>query len=101
MSTKGKTENEECCGNCFWFNGEAGDGIQFCDKWEMYVYEHAKCFYYVTDPKKRRTQQNESNKFQSIHLRPAERQIRREQEKEKEDKAWKIENSIYGRKDIL
>ena len=28
---------------------------------------------------------NEPNKFQPIHLRPAERQIRREQEKETED----------------
>ena len=33
----------------------------------------------------RRTTRNDSNKFQPIHLRPAERKVRREQEKEKED----------------
>lgn len=45
--------NKEYCGNCLWFNGEKGDGKQFCDKWEMYVREYSWCFYYVTDPEKK------------------------------------------------
>ena len=31
------------CGNCFWFNGEVGDGVQFCDYKEIYVNENNCC----------------------------------------------------------
>lgn len=32
-----------CCGNCYFFNGEKGDGIQFCDKKELAVREDDYC----------------------------------------------------------
>lgn len=32
------------CWNCFWFNGEEGDGIQFCDDKEDYVHENHYCY---------------------------------------------------------
>lgn len=31
------------CSNCEWFNGEAGDGNQFCDELETYVFENFYC----------------------------------------------------------
>ena len=52
MSIKRTVENEECCGNCFYFNGENGDGIQFCDEREEYVHESARCSHHVTDSEK-------------------------------------------------
>lgn len=35
--------NEQCCGNCVFYNGERGDGTQFCDDKEIYVAEHNWC----------------------------------------------------------
>lgn len=34
------------CGNCLWFNGEVGDGTQFCDDKEVYVSENGWCVRY-------------------------------------------------------
>lgn len=31
------------CGNCFWFDGEEGDGTQFCDEKEREVSENGYC----------------------------------------------------------
>jgi hypothetical protein len=31
------------CGTCDWFNGETGDGEQFCDELENYVSEKFYC----------------------------------------------------------
>lgn len=31
------------CSNCLYFNGEEGDGIQFCDEKEIYVSENNYC----------------------------------------------------------
>lgn len=33
-----------CCGNCYFFNGEKGDGVQFCDKKEFYVRDSDCCY---------------------------------------------------------
>lgn len=39
--------NDNCkCGNCIWFNGEVGDGTQFCDDKEVYVSENGWCVRY-------------------------------------------------------
>lgn len=38
-----KKEVERCCGTCMWFNGEQGDGEQFCDELETSV--HAERFW--------------------------------------------------------
>lgn len=35
-----------CCNTCLWFNGEAGDGTQFCDEKETYVSENDCCVKY-------------------------------------------------------
>ena len=32
------------CYNCYWFNGEKGDGIQFCDDKEDHVHENGYCY---------------------------------------------------------
>jgi hypothetical protein len=34
---------DRCCGNCEWFDGEIGDGDQFCDELEAYVND-VECF---------------------------------------------------------
>ena len=34
------------CGTCLYFNGEVGDGIQFCDEKEINVSEHRWCVRY-------------------------------------------------------
>lgn len=34
------------CGTCLYFNGEVGDGIQFCDEKEINVSEHRWCIRY-------------------------------------------------------
>ena len=52
MSTKRTIENEECCGNCLWFNGENGDGMQFCDERELYVHESGCCTHYAAAPER-------------------------------------------------
>lgn len=44
--------DKECCGNCFYFNGEKGDGMQFCDEREGYVHESSWCYHHVTDTEK-------------------------------------------------
>ena len=31
------------CGNCFWFDGEEGDGTQFCDEKQREVSENGYC----------------------------------------------------------
>lgn len=31
------SEERKCCGKCRWFDGEMGDGTQFCDALETYV----------------------------------------------------------------
>lgn len=40
-----KSENQ-CCGSCLYFNGEIGDGVQFCDDKETDVQEGGYCFRY-------------------------------------------------------
>jgi len=35
-----------CCGTCLWYNGEPGDGTQFCDDKEVYVSEYGWCARY-------------------------------------------------------
>lgn len=35
-----------CCGTCLWYNGESGDGTQFCDDKEVYVSENGWCARY-------------------------------------------------------
>lgn len=32
-----------CCSNCYFFNGEEGDNIQFCDEKQYYVQENGFC----------------------------------------------------------
>lgn len=44
--------DEKCCGKCFYFNGEKGDGIQFCDEKEIFVNERSYCYRYVMNPVK-------------------------------------------------
>ena len=44
--------DKKYCGNCFYFNGEKGDGMQFCDEREEYVHESSWCCHHVTDPEK-------------------------------------------------
>lgn len=39
-------ENRQCCGRCVFFNGEIGDGTQFCDEKEVYVSECNWCVRY-------------------------------------------------------
>ena len=36
-------ENRQCCGTCVFYNGEIGDGTQFCDEKEVYVSECNWC----------------------------------------------------------
>lgn len=43
------------CGNCFWFDGEEGDGTQFCDEKQRQVSENGYCPMH-----KRRIGENES-----------------------------------------
>lgn len=38
---------KDCCGNCTYFNGEIGDGEQFCDERELYVHEDGYCYRHV------------------------------------------------------
>ena len=38
------------CWNCFYFNGEEGDNIQFCDDKEEYVHESAYCWKWKEKP---------------------------------------------------
>ena len=33
----------KACSNCFYFNGEEGDNIQFCDERECFVHEDDYC----------------------------------------------------------
>lgn len=40
------TENKQCCAKCIYYNGEVGDGTQFCDDKEVYVSEHSYCARY-------------------------------------------------------
>lgn len=35
---------EQICSNCIWFNGEVGDGWQFCDDKEEDVSENWSCY---------------------------------------------------------
>ena len=43
-------EKEKCCWNCIFFNGEVGDGIQFCDEKESDVSEKSYCYRYREKP---------------------------------------------------
>lgn len=36
-------KESDCCGNCFWFDGEEGDGTQFCDIKQREVNEGGYC----------------------------------------------------------
>lgn len=36
------------CYDCYWFNGDKGDGFQFCDKKEIEVHENSCCCYFKT-----------------------------------------------------
>lgn len=48
-------KESDCCGNCFWFDGEEGDGTQFCDIKQREVNEGSYC-----PAHKRRILENES-----------------------------------------
>lgn len=50
-------KESDCCGSCFWFGGEEGDGTQFCDEKEQYVSENGYCPMH-----KRRILENESRR---------------------------------------
>lgn len=39
--------DDKRCWNCIYFNGEYGDGEQFCDEKEIYVRENGCCFKYM------------------------------------------------------
>ena len=41
-----KQENKQCCSGCIFYNGEIGDGKQFCDYKEVFVSEHSWCAQY-------------------------------------------------------
>lgn len=36
-------DDKRCCGTCQYYNGEIGDGEQFCDELESYVQETWCC----------------------------------------------------------
>lgn len=36
-------QKEEYCWNCVYYNGEQGDGEQFCDELEVYTHENRWC----------------------------------------------------------
>lgn len=36
-------KESDCCGNCFWFDGEEGDETQFCDIKQREVNEGSYC----------------------------------------------------------
>ena len=38
------------CSNCMWFNGESGDGEQFCDELESWVNEGFCCGHWRMKP---------------------------------------------------
>lgn len=38
------------CSNCMWFNGEPGDGKQFCDELEQWVVEDFCCGHWRMKP---------------------------------------------------
>lgn len=39
-----KTNKTKHCHNCYFFNGEEGDKIQFCDDREDFVHEKWTCY---------------------------------------------------------
>ena len=41
-----KEKEKQCCGTCLYFNGETGDGVQFCDDKEIDVSENGYCSRY-------------------------------------------------------
>lgn len=49
--------DKKCCGNCFYFNGEKGDVMQFCDEKEIFVRETDMCIRYMA--KERRSDADE------------------------------------------
>lgn len=40
---------DKSCATCMWFNGQYGDGQQFCDDKESYVGENFYCSRYCED----------------------------------------------------
>lgn len=44
-----KNSHTECCGTCVFFNGEIGDGEQFCDELECDTHETRWCNRYQCD----------------------------------------------------
>lgn len=36
--------SKDCCGNCCYYNGDIGDGIQFCDEKETDVSDKGYCY---------------------------------------------------------
>ena len=38
------------CSNCMWFNGESGDGEQFCDELEQWANEDYCCAHWHMKP---------------------------------------------------
>lgn len=44
-----KNSHTECCGTCVFFNGEIGDGEQFCDELECDTHEARWCNRYQCD----------------------------------------------------
>lgn len=41
-----REKEKQCCGTCLYFNGETGDGVQFCDDKEIDVSESGYCSRY-------------------------------------------------------
>lgn len=43
--THKELQQEHKCGTCFWYNGELGDGEQFCDDKEIDVCDESPACY--------------------------------------------------------
>lgn len=56
---------ENKCGNCFWYNGDFGDGVQFCDYMEYYVNENNYCIHF----KAKREENNDEQTLQDCKNR--------------------------------
>lgn len=47
--------NKKCCGNCVYFGGKKGDGMQICCNREGYTHESSYCSWHVLDLGKEKT----------------------------------------------
>ena len=51
--------DKKCCGNCAYFSGKKGDGMQICCNREGYVHESSYCSWHALDLEKEES--NEEN----------------------------------------